>query len=193
MGVGRKVRAVFLDRDGVVNRQIVRDGRPYPPASLGELEIPEPVRPALDRLKAAGFRLIVVTNQPDVARGTIPPATVEAIHEALKARLPLDDILVCPHDDADNCKCRKPKPGLVLEGAARHAVDLGGSYLIGDRWRDVEAGHNAGVRTVFLDYGYRERSPQPAATATVKTLTEAVDWIESDLRGEQRRAVRELP
>ena len=119
-------RAVFLDRDGVLNRVVVRNGRPYPPASVDELEIMPGVAEALRDLKAAGFHLIVATNQPDVARGLVPPAVVEAIHERLRRTLPLDAIQVCYHTDADACLCRKPRPGRGQDGAVTdNTVRLG--------------------------------------------------------------------
>jgi D-glycero-D-manno-heptose 1,7-bisphosphate phosphatase len=183
MGVGRQVnpvrRAVFLDRDGVLNRAVVRAGRPYPPDDVAGLDIFPGTAEALQRLRRAGFLLLVVSNQPDVARGDQRRANVEAINTALARTLPLDDFLVCYHDDADGCDCRKPLPGLLLRGAERYALDLSRSFLIGDRWRDVAAGRGAGVRTVFIDYHYDERRPEPAADATVSDLSEAVDWIES--------------
>ena len=111
-------KAVFLDRDGVINRAVVRDGKPYPPASVDEMILLPRVGEALHALKAAGFMLIVVTTQPDVARGTTPRAAVDAIHEALMAALPLDEIRCCFHDDHDACSCRKPKPGALLDAAA---------------------------------------------------------------------------
>ncbi len=183
MGVGRQIkglrRAVFLDRDGVINRAIVRDGKPFPPVAVAELEIPPEVAPALARLRERGFLLLVATNQPDVARGELDRATVDAINSELARALPLDDVLVCFHDDADRCECRKPLPGLLLRAAERYAIDLRASFLIGDRWRDIAAGQRAGVRTVFIDYHYDERRPEPAADATVDDLAAAVDWIES--------------
>ena len=137
-------RAVFLDRDGVINRAMVRDGRPFPPASLSELEIPGGVPEALERLSGAGYLLIVVTNQPDVARGTIPREAVESMNALLQATLPLTEIRVCYHDSGDGCACRKPGPGMILEAAREHDIDLPESFLVGDRWRDVEAGARAG-------------------------------------------------
>jgi D-glycero-D-manno-heptose 1,7-bisphosphate phosphatase len=169
-------RAVFLDRDGVLNRSVVRSGKPYPPRTLEELQILPGVAEALRRLRAAGFLLIVVTNQPDVARGTQRRAVVEAINAALCAALPLDGVLTC-YDDG-NTPRRKPNPGMVLEGAERHGVALGASFLIGDRWKDVEAGRRAGCRTVLLDCGYAEAGP-PGVVAdfTTPDLGAAVDWI----------------
>lgn len=152
-------RAVFLDRDGVLNVAVVRDGRPYPPGSLAEMTLLPGVEEACARLKQCGFLLIVVTNQPDIARGTAASGAVDEINAALQARLGLDEIRVCPHDDADNCACRKPKPGLLLQAAHRWRIDLARSFMIGDRWRDIEAGRAAGCRTIFVDYGYAERRP----------------------------------
>jgi len=166
--------AVFLDRDGVLNEPIVRDGKPYPPASVDELVIVAGARAALDRLKAAGYRLIVVTNQPDVARGAQRREVVEAINAALVAALPLDEVRVCYHDDRAACECRKPAPGLLLQ-APTH--DLPHSVMVGDRWRDVEAGARAGVgASVLIDRGYREGiTVEP--DVRVGSLTEAADWI----------------
>jgi D-glycero-D-manno-heptose 1,7-bisphosphate phosphatase len=175
------VRAVFLDRDGVINRAVVREGRPYPPASAAELEIVPGARECLESLKAVGFVLVVVTNQPDLARGTQTTEQVEEIHAALRAALPLDDVLVCPHDDSDGCACRKPKPGLLFEAAARHGIAMEGSYMIGDRWRDIDAGAAAGCRTILIDAGYAERSPAAEPDARVHSLAEAVAWIRAEV------------
>jgi D-glycero-D-manno-heptose 1,7-bisphosphate phosphatase len=180
MGVGAVRggrRAVFLDRDGVVNRSVVREGKPYPPASVAELEIMPEVREALSELKASGFLLVVVTNQPEVARGTQRRETVETIHAELKLTMPLDDFFVCYHDSGDGCDCRKPLPGLLLQAAAQHSIDLASSFLIGDRWRDVDAGWNAGCRTVLIDYAYQEQEPSHPPTARVSSVRAAVDWI----------------
>jgi D-glycero-D-manno-heptose 1,7-bisphosphate phosphatase len=170
-------RAVFLDRDGVLNRPVVREGKPYPPASADELKVSPDAPAALAALKQAGFRLYVVTNQPDVARGAATRAAVERIHAALGEALPLDGFYVCYHDDGDRCECRKPKPGLLLAAAAEHGISLGASYLIGDRWRDIEAGQRAGCRTAWLDFGYAEPGPAAPPDARVASLVEAAAWI----------------
>ena len=120
---------------------------------------------------------IIVTNQPDVARGMLARDVVEAMHERLRAEVEIDDVLVCWHDDADGCACRKPKPGLLLEGAERHGVDLTKSFMVGDRWRDVEAGLRAGCRTVWIDCGYDEQGPLTAPDHSCRSLAEAVEWI----------------
>ncbi|MDB6107879.1 MAG: family hydrolase [Gammaproteobacteria bacterium] len=151
--------AVFLDRDGVLNRAAVRNGTPHPPASLQDLQILPGVAQALSALKASGYVLVVVTNQPDVARGTATRESVEDIHHRLRSELRLDAILTCFHDNADDCECRKPKPGLLLRAARDFDLDLASSFMIGDRWRDVEAGERAGCRTFYVDGGYDERLP----------------------------------
>jgi D-glycero-D-manno-heptose 1,7-bisphosphate phosphatase len=168
---------VFLDRDGVLNEAIVRDGKPYPPASIAEMKIVDGAAEDLERLKQLDFLLLVVTNQPDVARGTQSIETIEAMHRRMAETLPLDEFLVCPHDDTDGCNCRKPAPGMLLEAQRRFGIDLSRSFLVGDRWRDVDAGQAAGCRTVFLDFGYRERGPSVPPDASVASLREAVNWI----------------
>jgi D-glycero-D-manno-heptose 1,7-bisphosphate phosphatase len=170
-------RAVFLDRDGVLNEAIVRDGKPFPPQTLEEFALVPGVRPAIDKLKQAGFLVIVVTNQPDVARGKQSREVVDHMHHRLNEELKVDEIFVCWHDDTENCDCRKPKPGLVHHAAARYGIDLAASYLIGDRWRDIDAGHAAGCSTLLIDYGYRERAPISEPVARVHSTQDAVDWI----------------
>lgn len=155
----RKARAVFLDRDGVINRPLVRDGRPYPPEGLEDFEILPGVAEALQALRTAGFLNIVVTNQPDVATGKQTRAAVEAMHDLIRARLALDDVLACFCVEGPKCPCYKPAPGLLLEAARSWGIDLAESFMVGDRWRDVGAGKAAGCRTIFIDRGYTERQP----------------------------------
>jgi histidinol-phosphate phosphatase family domain/HAD-superfamily hydrolase, subfamily IIIA len=169
-------RAVFLDRDGVLNASVIRDGKPYPPASAAEVVILPGVAQALERLKAAGYLLIVVTNQPDVARGTATREAVEAINAHLAAALPIDEFRTCFHDSPDDCDCRKPRPGMLLEAAREHGLDLSACLMVGDRWRDVEAGVSAGCATVFIDYGYDEKRPE-SFDLCAGSLAEAVDVL----------------
>lgn len=172
------MRAVFLDRDGVLNVAVVRDGKPYPPPGFQTVQLYPDAAAALARLKAAGFLLLVVTNQPDVSRGNQSRAVVEAQNAVIKAELPLDDIFVCWHDDRDNCACRKPKPGLLLEAAARYSIDFPASFLIGDRWRDIDAGAAVGCRTILIDrHYYNERAPAAKPDFRAFSLQEAADWI----------------
>lgn len=176
MGVDPLVRrAVFLDRDGVLNRVVMRDGKPHPPASAEDLEILPGVSDALHKLRDAGFLLIVITNQPDVARGTQTREVVEAMNAQLVSELAIDEVLTCYHD-GDDCDCRKPKPGAILDAARRHGIALDQSFMAGDRWRDIEAGQRAGCRCLFVDNGYREQQPA-APYVRVSSLAAAADWI----------------
>lgn len=171
------MKAVFLDRDGVLNEAVVREGRPYPPADLDGLILVPDSAPALAALKRAGFLLVVVTNQPDVARGAQSRAVVETINSALASQLPIDDFFVCWHQDGDQCGCRKPKPGLLLQASERHGIDLAASFLIGDRWRDIDAGAAAGCRTILIDRRYRERPPSAEPDFRAVSLAQAAEWI----------------
>jgi D-glycero-D-manno-heptose 1,7-bisphosphate phosphatase len=172
------VRIVFLDRDGVINRAIERDGKPYPPRTLADFEILPGVPEACAKLKAAGFLLVVATNQPDVGRGTIEQAAVEKIHAHLMTQLPVDRVEACfhPGQGLSNCDCRKPKPGMLLRAARDLKADLSKCWMVGNRWRDVDCGHAAGCKTVFIDRGYvEELKQQPDFIA--KNLLEAAEII----------------
>ena len=155
-------RAVFLDRDGVINRALEQDGKPYPPTGLEEFEILPEVPAACAKLKQSGFLLVVVTNQPDVGRGTLNRDVVETIHAEMCRRLPIDRVEVCYHPGrgASECDCRKPKPGMLLHAAKTLGIDLAQSWMVGDRWRDIDCGHAAGCRTIFIDRGYTEKLRQ---------------------------------
>jgi D-glycero-D-manno-heptose 1,7-bisphosphate phosphatase len=169
-------RAVFLDRDGVINRAIVRDGKPYAARSLEEFEILPGVAAALEDLRTAGFLNIVVTNQPDVGANKIARDMVEAMHAQLLQTLPVDAVKACYHVESDNCECRKPKPGMILQAAREHHVDVNESFLVGDRWRDVAAGQRAGCKSFFIDSGYAEKRPEKPYVS-VKSLPEAAQLI----------------
>ena len=155
-------RAVFLDRDGIINRAITRDGLPFPPMSLGDFEILPGVPEACAKLKAAGFLLVVVTNQPDVGRGIVPRELVEVMNAQMQKVINLDRIEICFHPGrgASDCDCRKPKPGMLLNAAKALAIDLAQSWMVGDRWRDVDCGHAAGCRTIFIEGNYAEKLRQ---------------------------------
>jgi D-glycero-D-manno-heptose 1,7-bisphosphate phosphatase len=168
------VKAVFLDSDGVLNKAIIKNGKPLAPTSPSEFKIPDEVKPSLGRLKSAGYLLICVTNKPDVARGLMTQANLDAILAKLRHDLPLDDLYICYEEGS---RCYKPNPGLLLDAAKKYQIDLRQSYMIGDRWRDVGAGQNAGCRTIWINHHYAEKKPNPPADCTVSSLTEATDWI----------------
>jgi transaldolase len=169
-------RAVFLDRDGVINANILRDGRPVAPTTLEQFRLLPGVEEAARRLSNAGYDIIVITNQPDVATGRTSRETVTAMHDAIRARMPVDEIKVCFHTDADNCGCRKPKPGMILDAAKERGIDLRRSWVVGDRWRDIEAGRIAGCLTAFVDYGYEQEGPN-SPDVVVASLAEAAERI----------------
>jgi D-glycero-D-manno-heptose 1,7-bisphosphate phosphatase len=169
-------RAVLLDRDGVLNRSYVREGVTRPPRSLAELDVLPGVPAAVRRLARAGFALVGVSNQPDVARGTQTRAAVEELNAALVERLGLLAILACYHDDRDGCGCRKPRPGLLHEAARRFGLDLSQSVMVGDRWSDVVAGQAAGCRAILIDTplsGAERCTPE----ARARDLAAAVELI----------------
>ena len=172
-----KFPAVFLDRDGILNRAVVRDGKPYPPAKLEDVEIPPDTVTALKQLQAAGYILIGITNQPDVARGAQSREVVESINGMIQSSLPVLEIFVCYHDNKDHCDCRKPRPGLILQAAEKYELDLSQSWMVGDRWKDIAAGHNAGLKTIFVDYSYTEPYEGIPADITVKDILFLPDII----------------
>lgn len=149
-------RAIFLDRDGVINKVILKEGKPFSPRKFERFELFGEIREVLEKFRREDFLNIVITNQPDITRNLIKWETLERMHKFIKENLPIDDIFVCPHDDIDSCQCRKPKPGMLLEAAKKWDIDLNGSFLIGDRWKDIEAGKNAGCITILIDYLYNK-------------------------------------
>ncbi|HYO84083.1 MAG TPA: HAD family hydrolase [Bryobacteraceae bacterium] len=169
-------RAVFLDRDGVLNRVVMRRGKPHPPDTLEELELLPGVPEACRLLKANDFLLVMVTNQPDIGRGTQSADVVDAMNRRLSTDLRLDGVMVCPHDDSDGCACRKPRPGMLLEAAEVLAIAPSSSFMVGDRWRDIEAGCRAGCRTVWIRSEYDEKRPE-GADYTAASLADAAKLI----------------
>lgn len=168
---------MFLDRDGVLNESIVGpDGVPRPPASMDQFVLIPGVDAACWELRSLGFLLVVVSNQPDVARGTQRREVVETMNARLREMIPLDDIRVCYHDDGDDCSCRKPRPGMLFAAAYDWNIDMSASYMVGDRWRDIEAGSRAGCATVLIENGSGESlSAEPAVRAD--SLVSAANWI----------------
>ncbi len=169
-------KAVFFDRDGVLVRSLVRDGKPYAARTLEEFEILPESGEVTRRLAEAGFQLLVFTNQPDVGNGLVERSVVEEMNRILLQTLPLTAIKVCYHSQKDECACRKPKPGMLTEAASEFDLDLSQSYVVGDRKSDIEAGNAAGCFTIFIDRGYREQSPDNA-DKWVQSLAEAKDLI----------------
>jgi D-glycero-D-manno-heptose 1,7-bisphosphate phosphatase len=167
-------KAVFLDRDGVLNRTVLFEGVPKPPTTIGSIEILDGVTEAITLLKSQDFLPVVITNQPDIARGSAKRIDIDLINRWIGKEIGVDHFYVCPHDDNSNCHCRKPKTGLIEMAVEELCIDLKVSYLVGDRWRDIEAGQALGLTSFFIDYSYRELSPkQPFIT--VSSLLDAVN------------------
>jgi len=184
----KKTRAIFLDRDGVISRSPVRNGLPFAPTALDDFEILPEASEACRRLKQAGFLLIVVTNQPEVGRGTMKQETVEAMHARMCREVPIDRVSVCYHPGhgKSQCDCRKPKTGLLVSAAQELNIDLTQSWMVGDRWRDIDCGFAAGCKTIFIDRGYAEALKQ-APDYRAEDLAEAAEiilqrnnWLERD-------------
>ncbi|HHT9125294.1 MAG TPA: D-glycero-alpha-D-manno-heptose-1,7-bisphosphate 7-phosphatase [Candidatus Brocadiia bacterium] len=149
-------KAIFLDRDGVINKVFLSNGKPFSPRRFSEFELIPEVENALNSFKEVGFTNIVITNQPDIARGFLKWEELEKMHSLIRERLSIGDIFVCPHSDKDNCLCRKPKPGALLEAAKKWNVDLKGSFFIGDTWKDTVAGKRAGCKTILINMPYNQ-------------------------------------
>ena len=173
----KKKRAVFFDRDGTLIEAEVRNGKPFSIDEPAKLILLKGVREALESLHGDGFLIFVVTNQPDVARGKISAVQVEAVHQRLREVTGKDTICgiyYCPHDDRDQCECRKPKPGMILQAAEEWGIDLADSYMVGDQERDVQAGMAAGVSTALLDAVYNQ---EIGADYRGKDIPDICRWI----------------
>lgn len=170
--------AVFLDRDGTLNASVVRDGKPYPPSTVEEFALLDGVVDGCQSLKAAGYVLVVATNQPDVGRGTQSQKTVEAMHDKLCRLVPIDRIEVsyAPGGENPPDPTRKPQPGMIFRAAGELDLDLNRSWMVGDRWRDIDCGAAAGLRTVFIDWGYDEKL-RSLPNFSVRSFPEAVGII----------------
>jgi D-glycero-D-manno-heptose 1,7-bisphosphate phosphatase len=175
-------RAVFIDRDGVLNRAILIEGAPRPPTSIKEVEILDGVLEAIQILKRNEFVPIVVTNQPDVARGFTTRSKVEAINAHIGSMINVSNFYTCFHDDNDLCDCRKPSPGLIIRAARELQIDIAESFMVGDRWRDISAGQKAGCCSFFIDYSYDERQPC-LPFIKVSSLLQAVRIMTGDANG----------
>lgn len=167
---------VFVDRDGVLVRSAVVDGKAMAVRRLADFRLLPGAAAGFEKLRSRGFKTVIVTNQPDVGKGLISGETLASMHARLRERLAPDAIEVCPHVQSAGCDCRKPKPGMLLAAASRLKIDLGRSFMIGDRVSDVEAGLAAGCRCIFIDRNYREGRPK-GPCQIVKHFPAAVDII----------------
>ena len=176
-------KAIFLDRDGVINKSVVIDGVPRPPTTIDDVHLLEGVQEAVRLLRFHSYEIVVITNQPDVARGTTTRSQVNAINSYIGAALEIQNFYTCFHDDSDFCNCRKPLPGLIYEAAKDLSIDLKRSFVVGDRWRDIHAGQSAGCTTYFVDHKYEEKRPKKPFSR-VFSLLEAVEKILEETNGQ---------
>jgi D-glycero-D-manno-heptose 1,7-bisphosphate phosphatase len=167
-------KSVFLDRDGVINKIVYRDGKPTSPRNIEEFEFEEGVEAALSRLDAQGFKLFVVTNQPELARGLLTKESLCVMTERILSLLKIEEVRICPHDNDDDCRCRKPQPGMLVELAHKYELSLKESYIVGDNWKDSCAGRSAGCKSIILNRSYNLEDP---ADWRVPDLGGAVDLI----------------
>ena len=152
-------KAIFIDRDGVINQSKLIDGKPHAPLNFDNFIILKNVHEALIRIQKKGYKTIVITNQPNLSpkRSTLPISELNKMHKYLKDKFCIDEIYVCPHLESDNCKCRKPKIENIIKAKKKFNLDLGNCFFIGDRYQDVECSQNANLRgCFFIDYGYNE-------------------------------------
>jgi D-glycero-D-manno-heptose 1,7-bisphosphate phosphatase len=179
-------KAVFLDRDGVIVVPESRNGRGYAPRRLQDYRFYHDAHSSLCRLKEAGFLLVVVTNQPDVGNGLISRAVIDEMHARLVRELSVDAIRSCLHSQTENCACRKPAPGLLLEAIREFDLSVRHCFMVGDRATDIQAGKSAGCRAIFIERGYSEPKPQDA-DFTVASMADAAEAVlrQNQLEGVQ--------
>ena len=142
--------AIFFERDGVLNLTKTERNNQVVPLTLDQFKVNPEAIPALRKLKAAGFLLIATTNQPGLSHGHLSRREMDWMHEAMRRQLPLDDILVCPHDQSDRCGCRKPGTGLLVEASFKWHLDLGLSFVVSDKWQDAQAAQIVGATSLLL-------------------------------------------
>tara|TARA_Y100000741_G_scaffold362569_1_gene348606 strand:+ start:242 stop:787 length:546 start_codon:yes stop_codon:yes gene_type:complete len=170
------VKTVFLDRDGVINKPYIKNGKSFAPTKFNEFSIYPEAKESVRILHSLDFKVIVITNQPDIARGLILDSDISKMNSKMFNDLNIDDIFICPHSEEDNCNCRKPKPGMILEAKKKYKIDLNSSFLIGDRFTDIQAAKNTGCKSIFIDRNYNEKKPI-FQEANVKNILSAVNFI----------------
>lgn len=148
--------AIFLDRDGIINVTNIINRKPVAIYNASQLVFVDGIVELVRYFCDLGFLIFCITNQPDISRGKLSEKNVLEINEKIMKELPIKKIYVCPHDDADKCECRKPKTGMLMEAKREYYIDMKSSWVIGDRWSDIECGKSAGCKTIFVDYGYSE-------------------------------------
>lgn len=171
-----KNKCIFLDRDGVINQPIIINQKPYSPRKKQEFIFTNDIKNLINKVVNRGYKVIVITNQPDIATGDLSESLLNYFHKRIMDEMLVDDIFVCKHLSSENCKCRKPKPGLIIEASLKHKINLKESFFIGDRWKDVDAANKVECHSIFIDYGYREKL-KTTPKNYVKNLYDAFEVI----------------
>jgi len=166
-------RAVFLDRDGVLNEVVFRAGKPESPRTVEEMELVPDIQ-AVARLSQAGLLVFIITNQPDISRGRITMDAMNGMMTRIRDAVPIDDYRICLHDDGDDCACRKPKPGMILDLAHCWHIDLPESFVIGDMWRDMDAARAAGCTAILIKREYNDDAVPEIAVGSLAAAVDAV-------------------
>jgi D-glycero-D-manno-heptose 1,7-bisphosphate phosphatase len=175
-------RAVFIDRDGIINKAIVVNRKPFSPVDIYEFKILPKAKKALKTFKKLNLMNIIITNQPDIKTGKQLSKDLDKIHNWMMINLDIDEILVCKHDDNDNCNCRKPKTGMIEQAVEKYQINISQSYLIGDRWKDIQCGQKAGCKeNFFVNYNYNETRPK-MPYIVVKSLYECSQYLNNTLK-----------
>jgi len=167
-------KAVFLDRDGIINHVVYHKGinKPSSPWNIKEFRLIKGIEKPLEEISKMGFLIFIVSNQPDISRGNIKKGVNDEINRKILGKFPIKEIKICPHDDKDNCNCRKPKPGMITELSKKWNIDLKKSFLIGDSWKDIKAAENAGVKSILI---IRDYNNDVRASFRIKNLKEFLE------------------
>lgn len=173
-----KQKAVFFDRDGVLNHLVQRDGSYYSPKKFEDFRIVNEAKEVVNRVQAMGFLAIVISNQPDISRGKLKQSELDKMTDLLFKKLNVDDIFYCTHDDNNDTGCRKPAPGLFFTAQKKYNIDFNKSFMIGDTWKDVEAAKTAGISMILLDNNYNQDLEDVIG---VKSLPEIVSLIKNGI------------
>ena len=172
-----KKKAVFLDRDGVINEVIFRDNvKPIAPWSIEEFKLCDGITEPLRELKNSGYLLFVVSNQPDISKGLIDIQVVQQMNDIIASQFPIKKVVFCPHEDRHNCSCRKPKPGMLIKLAEEFGVDLKRSYMIGDNWKDIVAGEAAGCKTILIKRAYNKTVNADYSVQSLQKITNIIHY-----------------
>ena len=169
-------KAIFLDRDGVINKSIIANGKPYAPLLFEDFVFYEDTKKAIVVIQSLDYKTIIVTNQPEINKGNLNHEELKRMNDRIYNELKIDDIFVCEHTSEEDCDCRKPKPGMILNASKKHNIDLSQSFLIGDRYKDIESAHAAGCNSIFIDRKYSEKFPNKQIKS-VSSFYEAAIFI----------------